>query len=240
MQTLARKVVRTVGAVALAAAVAAPLASPGVAASNPKVALDGGHFVDAYDAASAVDTAASQVLAATAASDYAVYVLKDGRQAIAWLDKARDAAQRAVDLQPRDAAALVQLARAKGEIARRAGVLESVEVVHQLKDLFDRALKIDPDNPNALVGLAMWNLELTQRGVGWLFGARKQDVLPLLERGVAQAPEQVNLHVEYATALRALGRPDAARQQLETALALPARTAADRFEQERAAALLGP
>jgi tetratricopeptide (TPR) repeat protein len=210
-----------------------------LAATDVQQDITDGHYVAAYEAASAVDTAASQVLAARAASDYAVYGQPSESEQITWLRRGRDAAQRAIELDPDNAAAYVQLARAKGEIARRAGVFESLNVVNDLRDLFEHAIAIDPDNADALVGLAMWNLELTQHGVGWLYGASKGNVLSLLKKGIAAAPEQVNLRVEYATALRALGDEGAAKAQLEKALSLPARSAADRIEQKRAAAMLG-
>ena len=46
-------------------------------------------------------------------------------------------------------------------------------------------------------------------------------------------------HLEYGEALITLGDPAAARAQFGAALGLPARTAADRFEQARAQELLG-
>ncbi len=206
--------------------------------ADPERAIADGRYVEAYHAASAVDTAASQTLAARAAADYAVYGSLDASEHDTWLRHARDAAERATELDPNDAEAYVQLARAKGESARRSSVFENLQLVGELKDLFDRALSLAPDNADALVGLAMWNLELSQRGVGWMFGASRDRVVPLLEKAIAAAPKQVNLRVEYATALRALGEDGAAAQQLREALALPAQTAADRYEQKRAAAML--
>lgn len=207
-------------------------------AAGPQEALTAGHYAQAYRQSLAVGTAASQVLAATAASDEAVYGGGSASQQLAWLGRARRAAERATKLDPSNAEAYVQLARARGEIARRAGVLQSLNVVGQLKDLFHRALSIDPHNADALVGLALWNLELTQHGVGWLYGADKKKVLPLLRQGVAAAPMQINLRVEYASALRTLGRRQAADEQLRKALRLPASNAVDRAEQARARALL--
>lgn len=74
--------------------------------------------------------------------------------------------------------------------------------------------------------------------MGWLYGGRRDQVLPLVTRGVELGPERVSLRIELAVALRALGREDEAREQLRAALELPARTAADRAEQERARRLL--
>ena len=229
--------VRGCGVVGLALLLVLLEASP-VHAAGPQEALTAGRYGEAYHQSIGVDSAASQVLAATAASDEAVYGNGNADQQLTWLRRARDAAQRATELDPSNAEAYVQLARAKGEIARRAGVMASLNVVGELKSLFDKALSIDPNNADALVGYALWNLQLTQHGVGWLFGADKSKVLPLLRQGIAAAPKQINLRVEYATALRTLGRAKAADEQLKKALQLPASSAVDRAEQARARALL--
>jgi len=223
----------------VAAALAGVLACLGLtgaswARADAASLIQQGRYVEAYDAVHAVDTAEAQVQAAVAASDQAVYVSHDDAEALAWLQRARSAAERAIALDPGDASAYVQLARARGEIGRRGSALEQMNTPAALKDLFDRALELEPDNADALVGLAMWNLELVRRGVGWLYGAQRERVVPLLERGVAAAPERVNLRVEYATALIALEMPQAAEEQLAIALALPATSAADRYEQQRA------
>lgn len=211
------------------------------AASDPEALIQKGAYADAYDAASAVMSGGSQLLAAEAALDQVVYgpaATESSEAQLRWLRRGVDAAQNAVKLDPDSAAALVQLARGKGEIARRSGVLQNLNVAGELKQLFDQALALDPDDADALVGLALWNLELVKAGVGWLYGANKNAVLPLLERGVAAAPEQVNLRVEYGNALRELGDDAAAKQQLELALRLPATSFADQVELERAKALL--
>lgn len=212
-------------------------------AQTPAALWQQGEFESAYNASSAEYSAASQLLATRAAADHVVYVLApagaDLDSQLVWLRRAVTAAEQAVELDPASAQALVYLARARGEIARRSGVLQNLSVAGELRALFDQALQVNPADPDALVGLGMWHLELVLNGVGWLYGGRRDQVLPLVEAGVAAAPRQVNLRVEYATALAALGRPDAAREQLELAVTLPATTAVDRAEQARAVQLLG-
>lgn len=219
------------------------LATSAAAAAQPAELLyEQGAFDAAYEVAVPLPTAAMQLLAARAAIDHAVYRLAPSGasldEQVAWLRRGLAAADSAAELDPTSAPAVVQQARARGEIARRSGVLRNLDVAPQLRDLFDRALELDPDDADALVGLAMWHLELVERGVAWLYGGDRSAILPLLERGVAAAPEQLNLRVEYATALRALGQEDAAREQLRLALALPLRSATDAFERERAEAML--
>lgn len=217
-------------------------ASSGAAAQPAELLYGQGAYEAAYEAASNVQTASMQLLAARAANDHAVYRLAASgallEEQVTWLRRGLAAAEKAASLDPSSAQAVVQQARSRGEIARRSGVLRNLDVAPQLRELFDRALALDPDDADALVGLAMWHLELVERGVAWLYGGSRNEVLPLLERGVVAAPEQVNLRVEYATALRALGHEDAAREQLRIALALPTRNATDAFEQQRALAML--
>lgn len=232
----------------LAAATAGPADSwpsvfaPVALAQTPLALADRGDYAAAWEKASAVQTAAMQTVAARAASDQVVYSLARTGAPLAdqltWLNRAVAAAETAVKLDPNSAAAVVQLARAKGEIARRSGILQNLGVAPELKGLFDQALALDPNDPDALVGLAMWHLELVENGVGWLYGGRKDAVLPLLEKGVAAAPRQVNLRVEYATALIALGDPSGAREQLEQALQLPAARASDEVEKAKATDML--
>ncbi len=226
----------------LLVALAVLAASSGAAAQPAELLYEQGAFDAAYEAAVHVPSATTLLLAARAAIDHAVYRLAPSgaplEEQVAWLRRGLAAADRAAELDPTSAPAVVQQARARGEIARRTGVLRNLDVAPQLRELFERALTLDPDDADALVGLAMWHLELVERGVAWLYGGDRNEILPLLERGVAAAPEQLNLRVEYATALRALGQEEAAREQLQIALALPIRSATDVFERERAEAKL--
>lgn len=200
-----------------------------------------GEFAAAYQAAMQVDTAAAQLLASRAAADQAVYLELTAGAATGWLQLAEESAQRALELEPagpQAAAATMALARAKGEVARYRGLLSSSRLPGELRALFERTLELDPDNGDALVAYGAWHLELTERGVGWLYGGDRSKVVPLFEQAIRAAPEQLNLRVEYAVALRTLGQEAAAREQLQIALGFEVETAADQFEHERAARLL--
>ncbi|MFA5594117.1 MAG: hypothetical protein WDA15_02410 [Trueperaceae bacterium] len=221
---------------------AAPSSTPAAARAATDLWLRG-DFAAAYEAAAADEgSAAAQRLAARAAADQAVYVLAAAgagqEEQFEWLRRSVTAAERAVTLDPNASQAYVYLARGRGEIARRSGILQNLNVATELKRLFEKALELNPQDADALVGFGMWHLELVENGVGWLYGGKRDQVMPLVEAGVAAAPDQVNLRVEYATALRAFAQPELALEQLEAALALPARSAVDRAEQERARRLL--
>lgn len=223
------------------------LAVPGfsLAAGSAESLWAEGEFAAAWTEAPTSADGAGLLLAAQAAIDHAVYVLApDGEKQVEvaeWLDHGAAAAESALALNldpPQAAAAWMLLARARGEKARRSPVLKNLDVASELKRMFDEALILEPDNADALAGLGMWHLELTERKVGWLYGADRNEVEALLQRSISLAPEQINLRNEYATALQAFGQPNEAREQLEAALTFSAVNAVERFEQERARKLL--
>lgn len=233
---------RTLAALAVVLAGSFGLAQPveyrGVAGGQAWLV---GEFATAYREAAQVDSAAAQLLASRAAADQAVYLEGDSRTALEWLELADAAALRALELEPTGriaATATMALARSKGEAGLHRGGLANARLPGELRGLFERTLELDPDNADALVAYAAWHFALTELGVGWLYGGDKAKVLPLMEQGVAAAPRQLNLRVEYARVLLALGQDTQAHEQVDIALGLPALTAADRFEQDRARALL--
>src|SRR5690606_3642876 len=138
----------------------------GAAAQSPQELWRQGDFVAAYESASRQANAQMLELAARASADQAVHVLAPAGSSpdeqLMWLRRSVNAAEQAVAFDPSSATALVHLARARGEIARRSGVLQNLNVAGELKRLFDQALELDPTNPDALVGLGMWHLELVQ------------------------------------------------------------------------------
>lgn len=198
-----------------------------------------GSFQRAYQLAVDLDTGPMQTLAAQAAIGRGLYQGRSEDDTLAWLRRGEAAADEAVKLSPQAPAALLALAQAKGEIALRTGPLANVKVPGDIGSLLKKAVQLAPDDPDALVGLGLWNLELTDRGVGWLYGAKRDGALAMVARGVTKAPERVDLRVEYARALRIAGDIGGAREQLQRALALPAGTALERYEQERARTMLG-
>lgn len=202
--------------------------------AQPQELISQGDFAAAYQEVVQQEEAQSQTFAAQAASFQAIYVETEPEERKRWLELASEAAERAIKLEPTYAQAYLELARAEGVLATYRGVLENLNTAPRLKELFLKTLELDPMHADALVALAQWHLELSERGVAWLYGADRQRVRPLFERALELAPEQINLRVEYATALKRLGDKAAALEQLERALSLPANTAVDSYEQARA------
>ncbi len=157
----------------------------------------------------------------------------EGDEAEALYDAAVTAAREAVELVPDDLEAHMALVRAWGRLAQYRGVLESLNLATLMKEELDLILERDPGHDGALHALALWHLN-----VPWLFGGRSDQTRGLFDQAIAVRPTVLH-HLEYGEALVTLGDPAAARAQFGAALELPARTAADRFEQARAEELLG-
>lgn len=157
----------------------------------------------------------------------------EGDQVEALYDVAVTAAREAVELVPDDLEAHMALVRAWGRLAQYRGVLESLNLATLMKKELDLILEREPNHDGALHALALWHLN-----VPWVFGGRSDQTRALFDQAIAAQPTVLH-HLEYGEALITLGDPAAARAQFEAALELPARTAADRFEQAWAQELLG-
>ncbi len=204
--------------------------------ANPAELLKKGAFENAYEEALVFE---DYVLAARAASFVAIYRATDDRDRAAWFARAEKAARQAIQQDPSNPEAHFELARALGRLAQYRGILQSLSLASAVRDELKKTLKLKPDHAGALVALALWHLELSQKGVGWLYGADAGQVIPLFEKAIRLEPEAIIHRVEYAKALLRLGKKAAARKQLEVALKLEPKDARDRLEQARARALLG-
>ncbi|HGY08579.1 MAG TPA: hypothetical protein ENK37_00775 [Oceanithermus profundus] len=210
----------------------------GLAWANPAALIDEGRFQQAYEEALALGTAPAFALAAKAASYHAGYVAPSGKEKEAWFSKAEAAAKKAIAADPGYPEGYFELARAQGRLSQYRGILASLNLASSVRDNLKKALELDPKHDSALVALALWNLELAQKGVGWMYGASIKRVEPLFQKAIALNPTVIAHRLEYGGALIRLKKPDAARVQLQKALELPARTWVDRADQAKARALL--
>ena len=211
--------------------------TPALAAS-PRQMLESGGFAAAWQAGSTSSELDDLIAAAEAANLMAQYQVSGDDEKKLWLERAQDAARRAISLYPESAEAYYQLAQAQAEIIRFVGVWSKITLASAIKENLDACLKRDPDHARAHMGLALWHLQLARRGLGWLYGASSEAVVPLFEQAVELAPGNIEIRKNYGFALIELEKHDAARRQLEEALALPALTVPDRLHQARARQLL--
>lgn len=207
-------------------------------AATPVNLFDQGQYQQAYRAASSLHTAAGFALAAESATFYAMYQAKDNSTKVAWFDKSVAAARKAIKLAPKGSAGYMELARAQGRLAQYRGILESLSLANSVKSNLNKVLELSPNNATAMVALALWNLELSQKGVGWLFGASISRIVPLFENAIALEPRVIIHRLEFAKALVSLHQQARAEKQLKIALSLPVVTAADSYDQAGARHLL--
>ena len=209
-----------------------------VALANPAALIDEGRFQEAYQEALGLGTAEGFALAAKAASYFAGYKATTDKDKEAWFTKAEQAAKQAIETDPNYPEGYFELARAQGRLAQFRGILASLNLASSVRDNLNKTLELDPNHDAAMVALAIWNLELAQKGVGWMYGASIKRVEPLFQKAIALNPTSIAHRLEYGQALIRLKKPDAARKQLKKALELPAKTWVDRADQEKARKLL--
>ncbi|WP_457631067.1 tetratricopeptide repeat protein [Oceanithermus sp.] len=206
--------------------------------ANPAELIDEGEYRAAYQEALAMGGAEGYALAAQAASYYAGFKATTDREKEEWYGKAEEAAKKAIELDPDYPDGYFELARAQGRLAQYRGILASLGLASSVRDNLNKVLELKPDADEAMVALAIWNLELAQKGVGWMYGASIGRVVPLFEKAISLNPTSIAHRLEYGNALIRLKKPAEARVQLEKALELPAKTYADRMNQEKARKLL--
>ncbi len=197
-----------------------------------------GELAVAWQAGAQSNDPAELAAAAEAASLMAQYRASSDDERRLWLERTEQAARRLIELFPDDPEGYYQLAHAQAEMIRFVGIFGKIGLASAIKENLDACLERDPRHARALMGLALWNMELAQRGLGWLYGARLEEVRPLLQRAVELKPGSIEIRKNYGFAMIKLRDWPAARAQLQKTLSLPARNVADRLHQQRAAELL--
>ena len=136
--------------------------------ANPVELIDAGEYKAAYQEALAANSAQGYALAAQAASYYAGFKATSDKEKEEWYGKAEAAAKKAIELDPDYPEGYFELARAQGRLAQFRGILASLGLASSVRDNLNKTLELKPDHDAAMVALALWNLELAQKGVGWM------------------------------------------------------------------------
>lgn len=194
-------------------------------------AIEEGRFAQAYEQGLKLGGVSGWVLAARAANFYASYQARGDSEIMTWFEQAEEAANKALQANPRSAEAHFELARAYGGQLAKRNLLTKASLAGSMRDQLGEALRLKPDMVEAKVALAIWHLEVAESGLGWLYGADVNRVRPLFEEALRADPNSITTRNYYALALERLGDSAAARAQLEKALALTPRDAVERYEQ---------
>ncbi|WP_291426844.1 tetratricopeptide repeat protein [Deinococcus sp.] len=203
--------------------------------------LDQGRWQEAAAAGAALNTSAGYALAAQANTMGASVTALDARKPL--FNKAQDYAKKAISLDPNNADAYFELARAQGRLAQYAGVFQSLGMAKDMKVNLDKAVSLDPNLAGAYVGLGLWNASLDTGGLKGSIaaqqtGANKANVASNFEKAFKLEPNVNRHHLEYANALLVQGNKTEARSQLQKAIALPAETYWAKHDQAVAQAML--
>ncbi|MFC5847982.1 hypothetical protein [Deinococcus petrolearius] len=210
----------------LTATALTPALAQGAASQQAAQALyDQGSWQAAATAGAALNTSAGFALAAEATTAGAG--LSPDGQKRALFQKAQGYADQAIRLDPQNAGAYFEKARAQGRLAQFSGVFESLSLAKEVKKNLDQALKLRPTMAGAYVALGLWNATLDSGGLKGAVaaqqtGARKANVAPAFERAVALEPAVITHRLEYANALILTGNKAGAAAQLQKAVTLSA------------------
>lgn len=157
-------------------------------------------------------------------------------------------AQRAAQLDPRNAINVLSLAVCHGKLASYSDARIKLEYSRLVKDEAERALKLDPHYAWAHHVIGRWHVEVASLGGTKRFFARLvYGDLPAasLERGIAALRQAVDLEpdelahrLELGFAYLADGQNAKARALFETGLTMPSRKKHDHAAKERARAAL--
>jgi tetratricopeptide (TPR) repeat protein len=140
-------------------------------------------------------------------------------------------AQRAAQLEPRNAVGLLSLAICYGKLGTYSDTRTKIEYSRRVKEYADQAVAIDPGYDYAHHVLGRWNYEVATLGFGArvivrvIYGglptASTAEAVRQLQRAVELSPQLPAHRVELGFALLADGQRDAARQTFHAALAMP-------------------
>lgn len=184
------------------------------------------------------NSAADQVWVARAANTNAQFVHTSGKAFEQAIDTAITAAERALELDPGNVPATLELARALGYRALTQGILQNMSLAPRIKGLLEHVVQQDPNNPDGLVGLAAMHQQLHQSGAGWLYGAKPALVEQYARTALSVAPNRIGIKNEVAEiALRANNQAWAC-ELLSAAQAIVPTTWSEAREAERATATL--
>ncbi len=196
-----------------------------------------GNFDEAATMAASLNSEAGFVLAAKATSIFSS--TRPEKEQDALYTKAEAFARKAIEQNKNNAEAHFEASRALGRLSQLRGVVTALMqgLGGKVKDELDMALKLKPNYPGALVGLGLWHAEVSAKGAlaAMSLGASADKAVPLFEKAIKLEPKVIIHRVEYAKALMILNKnnKDKAIEQLNIALKLEPRDAAEKMDLER-------
>lgn len=182
--------------------------------------------IEAYRTAAGQDTLDSEAFRKLARSLNLKGELVPKDSELVVFEEARDAAERAIELNPDNADSHFQLARALGKIALHKGIFKSASLAKQVRAECRRALELDSLHDGAWHILGRWNREVSKKpkilripmGLG---DANKKDALKFMKKAVEIAPTNLDHRLEMGNTYRRYKMYDLAKEEYRKCLDLP-------------------
>ena len=230
------------GCLALAHALAPVGAAEAQSLGEARKAYADGRFTDAARIGESLGTSRGFALAAESLSIHAHYIARDSEKG-ALLERAIGLARKAIDSDPDNADAHLQLARAVGRRAQTVGAFTAAGrgYAEEIRESAQNALRVDPGLAAAHLSLGRWHAELVGALGPFmariLYRARKGDAIASFEQALELAPGSIAGPLEYALGMLALDEAryrEKARAMLKRAIGIPAADAYERILHARA------
>ena len=123
------------------------------------------------------------------------------------------AARAALDTDPGNAEARVELANALALQLQGAGVVQATRTGLEIKQLFEQAVKLDPAQARAWMGLGTWHAQALSLGslVAFAAGASEPTMRSDFQKAIRLSPNEVFFRLSYADGLLLLAKSDTRR-----------------------------
>lgn len=221
-----------------------PSADPVAASSleDARAAWTQGRFVEAARIGEGLATSEGYALAARSLSVHAVHVAT-GDDGKAMLERATALARRAVELDPDNAEAHVELAHAIGRYAEAIGPYKAANegYADKIRAVVDTALRLDPDLVAAHLSNGGWHAGIVGTVGSFLahltYGATEGDAVDAFEHALRLGPDVKAVPYQYALGLLRIDEDEhreKAQDLLERAIALAPANAFERLVHARA------
>lgn len=204
-----------------------------------------GEYLPAADKARAAGNADGLALATQITCYYGHYLAPE-EERLALFEGAIEMAAAALELDPNNAFVRVQNAHALGRYSQQIGVVEAISegLASKVRDQIDAALALEPDNASAHMLLANWHAAIINNSglLGrMIYGAEEEEVFAHYAEALRISPADAQIRIEFARAILELDSESnaaLAREQLDTALAIPVQSAFGEVLRGEATALL--
>ena len=203
-----------------------------------------GEFLRAAKTADKLGTSEGFALAANALAIYGYEIAGEEEKEELFL-RAIEYAEKAVELDPHNSEAYLQISHTLGRYAQIIGVAKALSggFAEKTKVAMDQAISLDPENFRAHLSLGTWHAEIVAAAgfmANLLYGANEEDSMASYETALELEPKLNVVHFEYALGLMRLDNKnmDLARVHLKIAVELPTKTAYEKIVQVKTSEVL--